>query len=105
MINKQILLEKENNGITPEVNEALDSLPSNYVKQAQIVLEQWKESGIITKTYSKVYLKTTDKGAFNEDIMNALVEVGTKNKEIEKYGHNKKKPLHLIKDIKAFLNI
>jgi hypothetical protein len=35
------------------VNEALDSLPSNYVKQAQIVLEQWKESGIITKTYSK----------------------------------------------------
>jgi hypothetical protein len=38
------------------VNEALDSLPSNYVKQAQIVLEQWKESGIITKTYSKVYI-------------------------------------------------
>jgi hypothetical protein len=60
------------------------------VKQAQIVLEQWKESGIITKTYSKVYIsrvKTADKGAFNEDIMNALVEVGTKNKEIkEKYG-------------------
>jgi hypothetical protein len=71
------------------VNEALDSLPSNYVKQAQIVLEQWKESGIITKTYSKVYIsrvKTADKGAFNEDIMNALVEVGTKNKIKEKYG-------------------
>jgi hypothetical protein len=81
MINKQILLEKENNGITPEVNEALDSLPSNYVKQAQIVLEQWKESGIITKTYSKVYLKTTDKGAFNEDIMNALVKLELKIKK------------------------
>jgi hypothetical protein len=71
MINKDnTFLEKENNGITPEVNEALDSLPSNYVKQAQIVLEQWKESGIITKTYSKVYIsrvKTADKGAFNED--------------------------------------
>jgi hypothetical protein len=68
------------------VNEALDSLPSNYVKQAQIVLEQWKESGIITKTYSKVYIsrvKTADK-AFNEDIMNALVEVGTKNKKSKK---------------------
>jgi hypothetical protein len=93
---------------SPEaVNEALDSLPSNYVKQAQIVLEQWKESGIITKTYSKVYIsrvKTADKGAFNEDIMNALVEVGTKNKEI-KVRTYKKKPLHLIKDIKAFLNI
>jgi hypothetical protein len=72
MINKDnTFLEKENNGITPEaVNEALDSLPSNYVKQAQIVLEQWKESGIITKTYSKVYIsrvKTADKGAFNEN--------------------------------------
>jgi hypothetical protein len=32
MINKDnTFLEKENNGITPEaVNEALDSLPSNY---------------------------------------------------------------------------
>jgi hypothetical protein len=37
------------------VNEALlDSLL--IMKQAQIVLEQWKESGIITKTYSKVYI-------------------------------------------------
>jgi hypothetical protein len=43
-------------------------------------------------------VKTADKGAFNEDIMNALVEVGTKNKEIkEKYGRITKKPLHLIK--------
>jgi hypothetical protein len=37
-------------------------------------------------------VKTADKGAFNEDIMNALVEVGTKNKEIkEKYGRIQKK--------------
>jgi hypothetical protein len=50
-------------------------------------------------------VKTADKGAFNEDIMNALVEVGTKNKIKEKYGRITKKPLHLIKDIKAFLNI
>lgn len=97
MINKDnTFLEKENNGITPDaVNEALDSLPSNYVKQTLIVLEKWKDSGIINKTYSKVYIsrvKTADKGAFNEDIMNALVEVGTKNKEIkEKYGRITKK--------------
>lgn len=97
MINKDnTLSEKENNGITPEaVNEALNSLPSNYVKQALIVLEKWKDSGIITKTYSKVYIsrvKTADKGAFNEDIMNALVEVGSKNIEAqEKFGRITKK--------------
>ena len=97
MINKDNTLSvKENNGITPEaVNEALNSLPSNYVKQALIVLEKWKDSGIITKTYSKVYIsrvKTADKGAFNEDIMNALVEVGSKNKESqEKFGRITKK--------------
>jgi hypothetical protein len=55
-------------------------------------------------TQKFISVKTADKGAFNEDIMNALVEVGTKNKEIkEKYGRIKK--AHLIKDIKAFLNI
>jgi hypothetical protein len=97
MINKDnTLSEKENNGITPEaVNEALNSLPSNYVKQALIVLEKWKDSGIITKTYSKVYIsrvKTADKGAFNEDIMNALVEVGSKNKKTqETFGRITKK--------------
>jgi hypothetical protein len=97
MINKDnTLSEKENNGITPEaVNEALNSLPSNYVKQALIVLEKWKDSGIITKTYSKVYIsrvKTADKGAFNEDIMKALVVVGEKNKETqEKFGRVTKK--------------
>ena len=97
MINKDnTFLDKENNAITPEaVNEALDSLPSNYVKQALIVLEKWKDSGIINKTYSKVYIsrvKTADKGAFNEDIMNALVVVGKKNKESqEKFGRVTKK--------------
>lgn len=97
MINKDNTLSvNENNGITPEaVEEALNSLPSNYVKQALIVLEKWKDSGIITKTYSKVYIsrvKTADKGAFNEDIMNALVEVGSKNKESqEKFGRVTKK--------------
>jgi ribosomal protein L22 len=97
MINKDNTLSvKENNGITPEaVNEALNSLPSNYVKQALIVLEKWKDSGIITKTYSKVYIsrvKTADKGAFNEDIMKALVEVGSTNKKTkETFGRITKK--------------
>lgn len=97
MINKDNTLEdKKNNGITPEtVIAALDSLPSNYVKQTSMVLQKWKASGKIEKNYSEVYIsrvRTGNKGAFNEDIMNALVEVGTKNKEIkEKYGRITKK--------------
>lgn len=89
MINKcNTISEEKNSAITPEaVNEALDSLPHNFVVLTLKVLDEWKEQGKIDKTYSKVYIsrvKTGDKGAFNEDIMNALVEVGTKNKEIQK---------------------
>jgi hypothetical protein len=97
MINKDnTKIEKENSGVTPNtVNEALGSLPSNYVVQAQILLDNWKDKGIIEKSYSKVYIsrvKTGDRGAFNEDIMNALVEVGVKNKETqEKFGRITKK--------------
>jgi hypothetical protein len=43
MINKDnTFLERKQWNHPEAVNEALDSLPSNYVKQAQIVLEQWK---------------------------------------------------------------
>ncbi len=97
MINKDnTKIEKENSVVTPNaVNEALDSLPSNYVIQAQLILDKWKDSGVIEKSYSKVYIsrvKTGDKGAFNLEIMNALVEVGVKNKETqEKFGRITKK--------------
>lgn len=91
-----INIEEKNNVITPEhTQEALDSLPHNYVVQALAVLDKWKDSGVIDKSYSSRYVikvKKGDEGAFNEDIMNALVEVGTKNKASkEKFGRITKK--------------
>jgi hypothetical protein len=91
-----IIIQEKNKVITPEhTQEALDSLPHNYVVQALAVLDKWKDAGIVDKSYSKRYVikvKKGDEGAFNEDIMKALVEVGTKNKEIqEKFGRITKK--------------
>jgi hypothetical protein len=40
-------------------------------------------------------VKTADKGAFNEDIMNALVEVGTKIKNQRKVRTYNKKSLSI----------
>ena len=91
-----IIPEEKNSGITPEaISEALESLPQNYIVQALKVLDSWKDKGIIEKTYTKRYIskvKLGEDGAFNEDIMNALVEVGVKNKETqEKFGRVTKK--------------
>jgi hypothetical protein len=91
-----IIIEEKNSVITPEATqEALECLPHNYVVKAIAVLEKWKEEGIIDKSYSSRYVikvRKGDKGAFNEDIMKALIEVGTENKTIqEKYGRPTKK--------------
>jgi hypothetical protein len=91
-----IIPEEKNKGITPEaISEALDSLPQNYIGQTIEVLIEWKDSGRIKKIYTKRYIskvKLGEDGAFNEDIMNALVEVGLKNKQIkEKFGRKTKK--------------
>jgi hypothetical protein len=97
MINKDNTFhENKNNGITPDaISTALGSLPHNFVVLTSKLLEKWKQQGKIEKTYSKVYIsrvKTGDKGAFNEDIMNALVEVGLKNKKLqERFGRITKK--------------
>lgn len=97
MINKDNTIpEEKNNGITPEaVNEALENLPYGYVIETLELLNKWKSENKIRNTYSKVYIsrvRTGDKGAFNKDIMNALVEVGTKNKEEkEQFGRITKK--------------
>jgi hypothetical protein len=88
------MLEK-NNVITPNaIKEAFENLPHNFAVRAMAVLEKWKLDGKIEKTYSKVYIlkvKKGEEGAFNADIMNALVEVGLKNKEQkERFGITKK---------------
>lgn len=91
-----IIIEEKNSVITPEaVQEALESLPHNYVVKAIAVLKKWKEEGTIDKSYSSRYVikvRKGEEGAFNEDIMKALIEVGTENKTIqEKYGRPTKK--------------
>ena len=97
MMNKDNIIPVEkNNGITPEaISEALDNLPRNYIVQTLKVLDKWKESGAIKKSYTKRYISKVKLGeddAFNEDIMHALVEVGQKKKAIqEKFGRITKK--------------
>lgn len=97
MINKDnISVEEKNSAFTLKaVNEALGSLPTNYVVQAKKILDEKFQSGKIEKTYSKVYIsrvKNGDNKVFNEDIMLALVEVGNKHKEtLEQFGRKKKK--------------
>lgn len=79
-----IIPEEKNNVLTPDaISEALECLPSNYIVLTLKLLEKKKSSGLIERTYTKDYIskvKTGRDGAFNEDIMNALVEVGVKSK-------------------------
>lgn len=93
------IIEEKNSAITPEsVNEALKFLPHNFVIQTQRILDNWKDKGIIEKTYTKRYIskvKLGEDGAFNEDILTALVQVGMKNKETKKkFGRVTKKTSH-----------
>lgn len=90
-MNKDTIILEKNRAITQDtVKEALDNLPYNYVKQTSLILSKWKEHGMITKNYTDRYIIKVKKGeenAFNEDILNALVVVGLKNKETkEKFG-------------------
>jgi hypothetical protein len=97
-MNKDTIILEKNKVITQDtVKEALDNLPYNYVKQTSLILDKWKEHGMITKNYTDRYIIKVKKGeenAFNEDILNALVVVGLKNKETkEKFGSRLKKTL------------
>jgi len=88
--------ELKNNGITPEaVQAALSALPTNYVVETLKVLDELKKAGKIDKIYSSRYIIKVRKGeggAFNEDILNALVAVGQKNLVIiERFGDRRKK--------------
>ncbi|MEZ0182622.1 hypothetical protein AB9T89_10280 [Flavobacterium oncorhynchi] len=95
MINKgSISFEEKNSAFTPKaVNEALASLPTNFVVKAKKLLDEWFEKEETKQTYSKVYISRVKNGsAFNEEIMRALVLVGQSHKEIlNTYGVKKKK--------------
>lgn len=90
------LEETENRVITPEtVEEALNNLPFNYIKQVIALLTEQKKEGKIEKVYSIRYItkvKKGEDGAFNEDVMNAIVAVGIANLEKrKKFGSRNKK--------------
>ena len=83
-----IITPKKNNVYTPElVEEALAHLPFNYVLLAFEILKQWKDQGLIKKSFSKRYIikvANAEQDAFNEDILNALVKVGLENLQVKK---------------------
>jgi hypothetical protein len=90
------LLEKTFRAITPEsTEEALNNLPHNYIKLVIQLLTERKNAGEISKVYSKSYVTKVKQeldGAFNEDVMNAIVAVGLANIEKRKrFGIENKK--------------
>jgi hypothetical protein len=95
MINKDNISGEEKNSVfTPKaVNEALASLPTNYVLKTKEILDKWFNQEQTKQTYSKVYIsRVKNGGVFNEEIMKALVEVGQAHKEtLKQFGLKKKK--------------
>ena len=94
-----ISIAEKNNVITPEqVTEALGSLPYNYAKLTYEKLEKWEKQGRIKKSFSIRYIIKVQKqqdGAFNEHILEALVEVGLENiKTRNRFGRATKKTSH-----------
>lgn len=81
-------MEDINRVFTPkEVKQALHNLPTKYVGPVQDILEVWEKEGLIAKTYSQNYIcnvRNEKEGAFNKEIMQALVFVGLENIEIKK---------------------
>lgn len=77
---------KKNSVVTPEeAKAALQSLPFNYVLLAFEKLKKWKNEGKIKKSFSRRYIikvQRQEDGAFNKDILDALVEIGIENLEI-----------------------
>lgn len=81
--------KKENSVITPKAtDDALCNLPFDYAIQTMSLLEEWKTQGKIEKSYSKNYIVKVKTGkSFNENILKAIVEIGTKHKELkEQFG-------------------
>lgn len=93
MINKDTTFGTfQNSVITPElVEEGINNLPRDYVKQTIELMEQSVVANIFPKVYSKQYIIDVRKSqAFNKDVLNVIVFVGLKNKLLmESYGRKK----------------
>lgn len=81
-------MKEKNRVFTPkEVKQGLRNLPSKYVLEVQEIMNNWLEKELITKTFSQNYIvnvRNAKEGAFNKDILQALVLVGLKNLEVKK---------------------
>jgi len=81
-------MEEKNRVFTPkEVKHALHNLPSKYVVPVQELLNGWMSQGLIAKTFSQNYIvnvRNGKDGAFNKDILQALVLVGLQHIETKK---------------------
>lgn len=81
-------MDEKNRVFTPkEVKQALHNLPTKYVDQVQKIMNGWLEKELIVKTFSQNYIvnvRNAKGGAFNKDIMQALVLVGLNNLEVKK---------------------
>jgi len=79
MSNKSNINNDTNKSVlTPKViKNAFDNLPYHFAKPAQEILKQKHAAGEIQKVYSTAWIANVRNGkVFNEDILNALVEVG-----------------------------
>lgn len=90
------LLKTKNKVYTPTVaKEALRNLPFNYALLTYNRLKAWEGQGLIKKSFSKRYIIKVQKGeegAFNEDILNALVQIGVENIDLRnRFGRITKK--------------
>lgn len=93
MVNKDTTFGTfQNSVITPElVQQGINNLPRDYVKQTITVMKEAVDAGIFPKVYSKPHIIDVRKDiVFNKDILNVLVFVGLKNKLMEEsYGRKK----------------
>lgn len=95
MVNKDTTFEQfKNSVITPKlIEEALNALPHNYVKQSIALMEQEVTAERFPKVYSKQYIiEVKKRDSFNQDVLDVLIYIGLKNIDIiKRYGAKKKK--------------
>lgn len=81
MAHKDTINDTEKNSVfTPEnIVAALEALPKNYIGLVRDNLQEKVDAGTIKKNYSKNWIaKVRNQEEFNEEVLQALVEVGLK---------------------------
>lgn len=100
MMNKDTLINTQTiKAFTPnKIKIGLESLPYHYANETMILLDEKFKRGDVSRRYTKRYIqKVKLNEAFNEEVFNALVEIGLKNKKTRSRFEMKKsmmKPLN-----------